>query len=161
MRRNGPWIAVAVMGLAVLVTGCNDSAKPPKTPSKAGHVHPTEGPHGGALVEWGAEEYHLELLLDHSKKEVTVYVLDGDAKKVVPIKAETLTMTVTNVKPPVTVTLKANPDTGDAAGSSSRFIGTHEVLAKEVEGEINGKVGETPFSGEFKDKNHKGHDHNK
>lgn len=130
----------------------------------AEHDHPEAGPHGGALGEAGDEKYHTEFLVNHEKKQTTVYVLDGTAKKAMPIAADTLTLTLTNVEPKATVLLKADPEPGDPKGKSSRFVGTSEPLGKEMEfkGEITGKVGDTPYTWKFEEKDeHHDHKHEK
>lgn len=62
------------LAAAVGMAGCADpdatptgsapvSDLPPSTTDDhAGHAHPTEGPHGGDLIELGNEEYHAELV---------------------------------------------------------------------------------------------------
>ncbi len=50
------------------------------------HEHEHKSPHGGALLEVGAEVAHLELVHDEKAGKVTLYVLDGEAKNAVPIK---------------------------------------------------------------------------
>ena len=45
------------------------------------HDHPTEGPHHGALVELGAEEFHAEVVHDDTAGVLTVYLLDAKAKE--------------------------------------------------------------------------------
>jgi hypothetical protein len=150
------------------ISGCVKQP-PPKSPTgaeakaKQVHDHPDEGPHGGALAEWGDEKYHAEFTVNHAKKQATVYILDGSVKKASPIAAETITLSLTNVKPPLQVTLKAEPQEGDPKGQASRFVGTHDALGKEMdfEGEISGKVGETPYSGTFKEKAEHEHKHDK
>ena len=124
--------------------------------------HPHEGPHDGALAEWGEEKYHAEFTVDREKKQATVYMLDGTAKKAAPIAVDSITLSLTNFKPSVQITLKADPDKGDPKGSSSRFVGTHEKLGEKMEfkGEISGKVGDTPYTGKFEEE-HKGHKHEK
>jgi hypothetical protein len=121
--------------------------------------HVEKGPHGGPLAEWGEEKYHAEFTVDHGKKTATVYILDGEAKKASPIAAESITLSLSNVKPPVQVTLKAAPQSDDPKGQASRFTGTHEQFAKEMEfeGEISGKVGTVPYAGTFKEKDHDDH----
>lgn len=52
-----------------------------------GHEHPTAGPHGGALIELGKEEYHAELNLDEKRNQVTIVVLDSAGKQLVPVEA--------------------------------------------------------------------------
>ena len=163
--------AAALLAAALLVMpGCTNKADTGKgAGASAGkgkaagegkneHDHPEKGPHGGPLAEWGEEKYHAEVTFDHGKKQATVYILDGEAKKPAPVAAETVTLSLTNVKPPVQVTLKADPQEGDAKGQASRFTGTHDQLGKEMdfEGEVSGTVAGTPYAGTFK---HKDDDH--
>jgi hypothetical protein len=155
-------VLVAVLALA----GCG--GPPPAAPPKAGppkaapdgrkHDHGAEGPHGGAIAEWGEEEYHPEFTVDHATQEATVYVLDGSAKKAAPIDAKELTLTL-KLSPPVTVALAAKPQEGDPAGKSSRFVGRHQEFGKDQEfaGTISGQVGGKPYSGDFKEESHDGH----
>jgi hypothetical protein len=57
-------------------------------PGHEGHDHShAHGPHDGHIVEIGEEEYHAEYTHD-GKGKVTVYVLDKELKKEVPIAAE-------------------------------------------------------------------------
>lgn len=166
MRRFWTRFGVAaLLGTALTVAaGCGDGgsqAKDAKTPaSDKGkvHEHPHEGPHKGALAEWGEEEYHIEFTVDHKTKEATVYVLDGSAKKAKPIDAKTLTLTL-KLQPPVTVSLAAQAQDGDPAGQASRFVGKHDALGKVMEftGTISGSVGGKPYSGDFKEEPHADH----
>lgn len=157
-------IAIVSVAFACLsIVGCSnrDAAKPKADKEKkAVHNHPDKGPHGGALVEWGDDDYHLEFLVDHGKKEATVYVLDDVAAKPAPIAAEEITLTLTHTKPPLRIPMKAAPETGDAKGKSSRFVAVHDELGKEMDfkGEISGKVGDTPYRGDLEEKDH---DHKK
>jgi hypothetical protein len=171
MRQALYMFAVMLLAANLLTsTGC---VKPP--PSKGGdkgqsakkpaaHDHPDAGPHGGALAEWGDEKYHAEFTVDHGKKQATVYILDGDAKKAAPIAATTIDLAITNVKPLVRVALKADPQKDDPKGQASRFVGTADELGKEMEfkGEISGNVAGTPYTGSFEEKEHShGHDKKK
>jgi hypothetical protein len=163
MASTSRWMGcvLVLMTACLLTAGCTvgtgkgGAKKRVGGPSKA-HDHAEQGPHGGALAEWGEEKYHAEFTVDHPKKQATVYILDGTAKKPSPIPAETITLTLTNVKPTVQFTLKADPQEGDPKGSSSRFIGTHDQLGVEMEyeGEISGRVGDTPYVGAFEEKEH-------
>ena len=56
------------------------------------HAHPTEGPHHGALIELGKEDYHAELVHEDATDTVTIYILDSSATKPVPIAAKQLTL---------------------------------------------------------------------
>lgn len=115
------------------------------------------GPHKGAVVEWGEEEYHLEVVPDAKAGTVTVYVYGnhkefekGTAKA---IDAKSLVMNVKGDKS-ITLKLDAKPAKGDAKGMSSMFVGKHEVFTKDAKlsGTVSGKVGTKPYSGDFKQK---------
>jgi hypothetical protein len=156
MRWTG--CAMLLAAVTVMATGCpsGKGTGSNTNPTDKGETHPEAGPHGGPLAEWGEENYHAEFTVDRAAKKATVYILDGSAKKTAAIPAETITVMLT-LKPPVTITLKAEPQEGDAKGSASRFSGTNDSLgAKEpFEGEIAGKVGDKPYQGTFKEKGHK------
>lgn len=91
--------ALAIACLGLLIAGC-DSQMPPQPPHSVahehdhghGHSHAQAGPHGGDLVELGDEAYHLEWTHDDEAEEVTIYILDGDAKELVPIASETISI---------------------------------------------------------------------
>src|SRR5262245_21282388 len=140
--------------LALVLTGCTDRPAKTDSPKKGpAHDHPEKGPHGGPLVEWGEEQYHVEFTIDRAKKRATVYILDGSAKKAARIAAESVTLTLS--KPAAAqITLKAEPQDGDPKGQSSRFSGADDKLGAEgdLEGEISATVAGTPFSGDFKDR---------
>jgi hypothetical protein len=115
------------------------------------------GPHKGAIVEWGEEEYHLELVVDMKSGTATIYVYGGeeDLKKGMAkaIDAKTLTMSL-KTKPATTLKLEAKPTKDDPAGKASVFVAKHEVFGKDMklEGTVSGKVGTKPYSGDFKQK---------
>src|SRR5262249_20598424 len=131
-------VLASAVAAAVLAAGCegkpsSGGAAPRKGAAEArkGHEHPDKGPHGGPLAEWGEEEYHAEFTGERGKKQATVYILDDQIKRAKPIKAETITLTLTSVTPAVQIALKAEPQPKDPAGKSSRFVGSHDELAKE------------------------------
>lgn len=139
--------------------GAKDVAKGGKKDLKKGEDgHPHEGPHGGALAEWGEEEFHVEFTVDHKKQEARIYVLGPDAKTAVAIKTPKLVLSIK--EPAIQMDLIADPQKGEAAGSSSVFVGKHEKLAAErdfagnIAGELNGKR----YEGDFKEGEH---DHKK
>ena len=105
MLRTSQWPAL-LLGLVVscYLAGCNSAS--PTADNSTGkateeghdhgheghdHDHAHEGPHGGHLIELGEEEYHGEWTHDEGGK-VTVYILDGAAKKTVPISADHVTI---------------------------------------------------------------------
>ena len=77
MNRNYPMLTLSFCAIIALgLAGCGgassdkaastsnaETSGPPAT-VEAGHAHPSEGPHGGSLIELGNEEYHAELVHD-------------------------------------------------------------------------------------------------
>lgn len=144
------------------VLGCGDKAdkkadtdKSKSVAKKDDHAHDHEhgeGPHGGAIAEWGDGNYHVEFTVDHDKQQATVYVLGEDAKSPAPVKATSLLLSIN--EPAFQATLKPQPLEGESAGSSSRYVGKHESLGivREFAGTISGEVGGKPFAGDFAEK---------
>ena len=166
MRRF--FVLAACSTVLCVVSGCGDSPKPAPAPQgKAasedhGHDHPAHGagPHGGTLTDWGGGAYHVEFTVDHGKKEATVYIVGSDEKSPSPIKTETIHLTIND--PMTELDLTALPEEGEAEGSSSRFVGTHDTLGivKEFAGTISGEIEGTPYTGDFKEEPHDaGHKH--
>ena len=159
---------ILVAGSAMLLwnTGCGSKSAPPApaTPVPAastdhGHDHPAHGagPHGGTLTDWGGGAYHVEFTVDHDKKEAVVYIVGSDEKSPAPINAQTIHLVIND--PMTELDLTALPLEGEAAGMSSRFVGTHDTIGivKEFAGTISGQIEGTPYTGDFKEA--AGHDH--
>lgn len=116
------------------------------------------GPNKGPVAEWGAEEYHLEVVQDAKAGTVTVYVygnheeLDKGKKKAIDAKSLTLVLKSTN--PATTVKLEPAPEKDDPKGSSTKFTATNDAFKHEMKlsGTISGKIGTKPYSGDFKQK---------
>jgi hypothetical protein len=152
---------LTVAAVLVLVVGCGSSgAKKPKGGPPSGHEEHGEhgeGPHGGAVGDWGGGKYHFEFTVDHDKKEATVYILGSDEITPAPIKAKDgqLTLSIKGLKnkDEYTVVLKAEPQKGDPEGKSSRFVGTNEMLGvvQEFAGTLSGEADGTPYTGDFKE----------
>ncbi len=163
--------SLIAIGTLTLAVGCGGSkppvasATPEKTPTLAEHADDPAhhghgaGPHEGTLADWGGGKYHIEFTVDHDKQEATVYILGGDEKTPVPIKAEEIQLSIKD--PVMQVTLKAAPQEGDPEGFASRFVGTHESLGvvQEFAGTITGLIDDTPYSGDFKEEPHDAHSH--
>jgi hypothetical protein len=127
-------VALALPG----VVGCGGVEKKPDgtTAGKTdGHDHPTKGPHGGGLIELGNEEYHVEMIHDDAAGTVTFYVLDGSAKKAVPIAATEVTVNLKHDGKPEQFKVPAAADTGDPTGKSSRFTSNDKELAEDLDKE--------------------------
>ncbi len=76
----------------------------------AGHDHPSEGPHGGELIDLGKEEYHAELVHDDATHTITIYVLDGSAKVAMPIEATEMALNLLVDGKPQQFKLPAKPE---------------------------------------------------
>lgn len=162
-----------VLGTLQILSGCNGKsensetgavsmdAPPPATVDA--HAHPSEGPHHGALVELGNEEFHAEIV--HTNDTVTIYILDSSASNAVPIDAQDVTINVVHENQPEQFKLTASPEASDGSGKSSRFALQDSELVQHLDSPsatpklmitING----TPYRGEVHhDHDHAGHDH--
>ncbi|QDT28941.1 hypothetical protein Enr10x_42890 [Gimesia panareensis] len=146
--RKANWLAVFCCGLGLVLMGCNDqSDQNTKTFDETAHEdkhmdehdhaheHPSEGPHHGSLIELGKEAYHGELVHDEKSGSITVYVLDGAAKKSVPIKAESILVNVKHDGKGDQFALTAAPEESDPMGQSSRFVIKEKTLGDLLHGE--------------------------
>jgi len=151
--------------LAVFLTGCEGDKKPAGGTAASGdpaagnakHAAHGEGPHEGAVADWGGGTYHVEFTVDHGKQEATVYILGGDEKTAAPIKTNAEKLILSIQQPAFQVDLMPSSQSGDPEGTSSRFVGKHEKLGivQEFAGTIAGDVEGTPCVGEFKEEPHK------
>jgi hypothetical protein len=158
MQRYLLIVGAAILSVAV---GCGQS--PPAAPPAGGgpstepvHAHGA-GPHGGALTDWGGGAYHVEFTVDHDKKEATVYIIGSDEKTSAPIKADKIHLVIN--EPMTELDLVAVPLEGEATGTSSRFVGTHDTIGivREFAGTISGEIEGTPYTGDFKEEPHVDH----
>ena len=154
---------LVAMGLAVawVAGGASSVAAQPKTQASAhAHAHPTEGPHHGALIELGREDYHAELVHDDAANTVTIYMLDGAAKDAAPIDAKQLTINLLVGGKPQQFQLAAQPQSTDPEGTCSAFGCTSEPMCKALDakgttGRLNVEVSGKRFVGKLG-----GHAHN-
>ena len=148
--------AAVLMGIMLVLTACTkptppEAAQPGEAQTGAAeepHTHGS-GPHGGAITHWGDGEYHVEFTVDHDTQTATVYILDSNAEKAAPVKADKLTLKIN--EPAFVVELLPQPMEGEAEGTSSRFTGKKEELGvvQEFAGTISGQVDGKEFSGDF------------
>lgn len=114
------------------------------------HGHGAAGPHGGALVELGEEEYHAEVVVDHKAHALTVYLLGKDAKTAATTTATELTISEKGATPLV---LKATPLEGETDGKTSKFELVDEKAVHEIDeagflhGDLSVKIADKEFSG--------------
>ena len=154
-------VAMLAMGLLGGAVGCDggksdykkadDLKKAPAVHEEhSDHGHDAKGPHGGSLVELGADEFHAEIVLDHDAHALRVFVLGKDAKTAEPTTATEVVIALEGKDP---LTLKAAPQEGDGKGKSSRFELIDEKLidaildAKFLHGDLRIAIGDKPFSG--------------
>jgi hypothetical protein len=115
---------------ALFAAGCGSDPPKPAGEKQSEHEHASAGPHGGALIELGDETYHVELVHDDRAGEITFYVLDGSAKKAVPIDAADVSVNLKLAGQPKQFKVAAKADAGDSAGKSSRFFSADKELAE-------------------------------
>jgi len=121
---------------ATALTGCGDDkgkavVVPPAGPPA--HAHADHGPHDGDLIELGNEEYHAEMVHDDKAGTLTIYILDGTAKKAVPIAATEITINVKHDGKPEQFKLAASAQTGEPAGQASRFVSSDKALGEHLD----------------------------
>ncbi len=125
------------------VVGCSrpsSEAPPPATPAVAAtkpaeHGH-RPGAHGGIIVEIGRDNYHAEAVFEKGGL-LRLYTLGKDEARVMEVETQTLTA---YVKPAggtdaEKLELTPEPQTGDAAGKTSQFVGRlpRELIGRAVE----------------------------
>jgi hypothetical protein len=155
MRSTLILAALFCLGSLFALPGCN---KKPAAPATAGTEHHHEhGPHDGELIEIGKEEYHAELV--KGENGVTIYMLDKEGKKAVPIAAEPIAISIIVNAQPVEFSLEPKPLEGEQAGQSSRFESSKPELGvaldnPEAKRELRLKIGEKPYVAPFEHFDH-------
>jgi hypothetical protein len=155
MRIMCAFSVVALACFMVATTGCDSQKSPPNPAVQSGHAgEHHHGPNGGELIELGSEEYHAELLQDTDESIVTIYLLDKEGKKAVPIAAETVLIRITLDNKPNEFPLAAKPKEGESAGNSSKFESNNKDLTlalgnDKAEREVEVKIGEKPYKQKF------------
>ncbi|WP_373653611.1 MULTISPECIES: hypothetical protein [unclassified Schlesneria] len=151
-------LACLAIVLSCAGLGCNpqsdyksvdEAKKAPPLPDHD-HGHGAKGPHGGGLVELGAEEYHAEILVDHDTESVVVYVLGKDAKTDEFVAAQDVTIALEGKEP---LTLKAAPKPDSPEGKTSKFaLEDHDLVhalmdAGFLHGDLRITIGDKPYIG--------------
>lgn len=134
-------------------------------PQVAEHAHAEHGPHGGELLEVGKEEYHLELVIDEEKKQLVVYLMDGQVKSFVALDVPHLLVNLKMAGKPVQVKLLPVPQEMDQKGFSSRYgIASPELIdalhGGHAEARLALKIGNKAYTVKIEhDHDHAGHNH--
>jgi hypothetical protein len=148
-------ISIPIATAFVMAPGCNSSSQktatseqtPEKVPSAADespshagspdqdHGH-KPGAHGGNIVSLGRDSYHVEAIVEKSGA-LKFYMLGKDESRVVDIEAQDL---VAYVKPEgaadsIQIDVKPRPQSGDAPGRTSLFVGQlpDDAVGKKVD----------------------------
>jgi hypothetical protein len=117
------YIGMLVVVVAAFGGGCSktETSEPSAKDAAAHHEHLP--PHGGAAVELGQEEYHVEFVLDHAAGQLQAFVLDGEMENFIRIAAPSLEVTakVGGGEEKLLLRPVANHATGETAGDTSMF----------------------------------------
>ncbi len=123
--------------VAVALVGCSKApdASPP-APTQPSHAdHAISAAHGGVIVEIGKDAYHAEAVFE-ADGTVRLYLLDKDAKSLVETDADAVEAFARpdDVTASTKFEFTPSPQTGDAGGKTSRFVGKlpKEVVGKSV-----------------------------
>ena len=116
-----PLLAAAI--LSMFSNGCSKNENAAASGAAPIHKHEHHPPHGGAPVELGEEEYHVELVRDVTAGKLQAFVLDGELENFVRIAAPSLEVDAQVSGRPETLVLAAvaNNATGEKVGDSSLF----------------------------------------
>ena len=106
---------------AGFIGGCSKSET--AVPAKTAPHHEHKPPHGGAPIELGEEEYHVELVRDAASGKLQAFVMDGELENFVRIAAPSLEVTaqVAGKEKKLIFQPVANTATGETAGDTSLF----------------------------------------
>ena len=171
-------VLLAIAGLLTGGIGCgggdnlqefDDAHIKPADPGAHDHHHhhhdeEHKAPHGGTLVALGDHQYHAEIAWDETAKTITVYVLDGEAEKAVPIDAKEIVLAIGIGKNAETHKFTAKPQENDGDGKCSRFVSSDKALfdkfhdSESTSGQIDLPIGEKTFPGVVAHDHHD-HDH--
>lgn len=96
------------------------------------HQHAVLGPHGGAVLEMGADEYHAELVINDKENVFTVFILDGQAKQEVPIDAAFLSVNLKAGDKPAQYRLLPVRSAGQTSGPTACYSLKSDSLVKSL-----------------------------
>jgi hypothetical protein len=117
-----PTALLSFVVAAGLVGGCSKTENAPPAAESA-HHHEHKPPHGGAPVELGEEENHVEFVLDAPNGRLQAFVMDGELENFVRISAPSLEVTalVSGREEKLVFQPIASNATGETTGDTSLF----------------------------------------
>lgn len=165
-------VGVTMVFLGLLVGCSSESSTQPDAPerhhegdghdhSPGGHSH--IGPHGGHLIELGSDEsFHAELLHDEAMHRVTIYILDGEAKKNVAIDQPELVINMVHGGSPRQFKLVAVSQANERRDMASCFQSDDQELSRALDeanarGRIAVNINGRQFVGEIAQHDHDEH----
>lgn len=164
--------AALMIALVCCFAGCKPEASSDSATSSTdehsdhAHEHPTEGPHGGSLIELGEEQYHAELVHDDAAQTATIYLLDAAGKTAVAIADPSVRINLTHEGEAMQFELAASRQETDPEGQSSMFTSSDASLAEHLDhagdsAQLVVTIEGTQFRGSLAahDHDHEGHDH--
>lgn len=89
--------------------------------SHEAHDHAEKGPHGGAIFAMGDEDYHIELVLDEKRGQVTIVLLDSAAKQLVAIEEPHMLVNVRSAGQPQQFKLVPLYPEGQSGGPAAMY----------------------------------------
>ena len=115
---------LALLACLPLLNGCREKADsraepPARAPQKHSHQHTP--PHGGTAVVLGAEEYHLEFVLDPAAGRLRAWVLDAHMDKFIRVTNESFAVQAEGRAEPLVFQAEASQATGETLGDTSAF----------------------------------------
>lgn len=129
------------------------------------HDHSAPGPHAGKLFEVGKEEYHIELVVDETKKQLVVYLLDSRVKDYIALDLPFLALNLKMKGKPAQVKLLPMAQEIDKNGFVSRYGVTNSDLIDALHGghadaRLALKIGNKAYSVKIDhEHDHAGHSH--
>ncbi|MHC4849541.1 MAG: hypothetical protein ACYTEG_13940 [Planctomycetota bacterium] len=136
------------LGVFVALVACGQEHS--HEPTHNDHNHTSK--YGGQLIELGAHEFQVDMLLYPESGALEAYLFDGHAERAVPSTMKSITVRVNVGEEQASIELKpaANPYSKDKAGEASKFRGQSDLL-KNVE-HFEGVLVEVAVAGKsFKD----------
>jgi hypothetical protein len=118
------------LGLALILVGCSREEHAVKSASHD-HAHSHAPKHGGALVELGEEEFHLEVAYGDTPGVLQAFVMDAHVEDYVRISASSFVASVTMAGQEhlLAFTAVASAATGETTGDTSLFEARADWLA--------------------------------
>ncbi|MEZ6056680.1 MAG: hypothetical protein R3C01_08245 [Planctomycetaceae bacterium] len=169
-KLNSFALSLGLLSLSLtLLTGCEKQQE--ARPFSAGdnvdphdHDHGGLGPHLGHIIELGEEEYHAEVTLDITTRELAVWVLGPDSKTLAPLTNATVALQLTVDGKEQELTLTAAPQEGESEGAASKYEWKGEPLADSIKdaemlvGSISVAFAEKSYTGKITHDHGHGHD---